>query len=131
MDVQKSQLGAFLAAFADMGNVSYACTVANVSRSMIYRLVEHDEQFAAAYRQAELASTEALEQEAYRRACKGTPRPVWQGKELMGHVQEYSDLLLIFLLKARRPDVYRERVDITTRDITVKVYDSALDLDRV
>lgn len=28
------------------------------------------------------------------------------------HVREYSDILLIFLLKALRPDKYRERVEV-------------------
>ena len=34
---------------------------------------------------------------------------------VVGHVCKFSDLLLIFLLKARRPDVYRERQDVTAQ----------------
>ena len=35
--------------------------------------------------------------------------PVFYKGAKCGAVQKYSDLLLIFLLKARRPDMYRER----------------------
>ena len=30
-------------------------------------------------------------------------------------VKKYSDLLLIFLLKARKPQMYRERLDVTVQ----------------
>ena len=53
--------------------------------------------------------TDALEDEALRRAFHGSERPVFQGKELVGYVRDYSDTLLIFMLKARRPEKYRER----------------------
>ena len=51
-----------------------------------------------------------LEDEAVRRAKDGVERPVYQGGKLVGHVQEYSDTLLIFLLKGARPEKYRDRV---------------------
>lgn len=49
-----------------------------------------------------------LEQEAYRRAVEGVEEPVYQGGELVGTVRRYSDKLLEFLLRGRRPQVYRE-----------------------
>ena len=56
-----------------------------------------------------------LEAEALRRALKGTEKPVYQNGKQVGAIREYSDLLLIFLLKARRPTVYREnaRLELT------------------
>ena len=39
-----------------------------------------------------------------------TERPVFQGKQLVGHIRDYSDTHLIFMLKARRPEKYRERL---------------------
>jgi hypothetical protein len=41
--------------------------------------------------------------EAWRRAVKGCRKPVYQGGQLVGYVREFSDLLLIFLIKAARP----------------------------
>lgn len=51
-----------------------------------------------------------MEDEAFRRAVNGTEKPVYQGKELVGHVREYSDTLMIFMLKARRPEKFKDRV---------------------
>ncbi len=36
----------------------------------------------------------------------------WYKGEPGGYVQEYSDLLLMFRLKAMRPEKYRDRVEI-------------------
>ncbi len=50
-----------------------------------------------------------LEDEAVRRAKDGVEEPVYQGGKLVGHVQKYSDTLLIFLLKGAKPEKFRER----------------------
>jgi hypothetical protein len=60
--------------------------------SAIKRKCESDPDYAARFAEANEQSIELLEDEARRRAMK------------------HSDLLLIFLLKARRPDLYRENV---------------------
>jgi hypothetical protein len=52
-----------------------------------------------------------LEQEARRRAHDGVRKPVYQGGKRVGYIQEYSDTLLIFLLKGLRPEKYRERFE--------------------
>ncbi len=102
----------FLEQFARMGNITRACEAIGMRRRRnIYDWQEHDDQFAAAFREAEIEATEALEAEAWRRACEGTEKPVYQGGELVGHITEKSDTLLIFLLKARAPEKYREKFD--------------------
>lgn len=53
-----------------------------------------------------------LEDEARRRAVDGVDEPVFQGGELVGHVRRYSDRLLEFLLRGRRPTVYREGASV-------------------
>ena len=45
---------------------------------------------AAAWDDAEEAGTEVLEGEAFRRACRGTKRPVCQNGALVGHIREYT-----------------------------------------
>jgi hypothetical protein len=47
-----------------------------------------------------------------RAACR---RPCDKDGDLVREEQVYSDTLLIFLLKARRPDVYRENVRVQHR----------------
>jgi predicted DNA-binding transcriptional regulator AlpA len=101
---------AFLADFARTGNVSESCENVGIGRSTVYVWQEHDDEFAAGWREAEIKATEYLETEARRRATEGTKKPVYQGGQLVGFVTEKSDTLLIFLLKARAPEKYRENV---------------------
>ena len=55
----------------------------------------------------------ALEDEATRRAVEGVEGPVFfQGRQC-GVVRKYSDTLLIFRLKAMRPEKYSERRETT------------------
>lgn len=99
---------AFILALAKTGNVSAACKRAKVSRPTVYRHKREDTTFAELWEEAEDVYVELLEAEADRRAKTGTLKPVfYQGKEV-GKVREFSDTLLMFRLKALRPDKYRE-----------------------
>lgn len=106
---QKKQ--AFLASFTVMGNISAACREAGINRDTYRYWMEHDETFGFYVAQANQAATEHLEETAYRRAVEGSQKAVYQGGELVGHHTETSDTLLIFLLKARAPEKYRDRYD--------------------
>jgi len=133
--VRHRKKGVFLASFEVLGNISAACRAAEIDRDTYRYWIEHDEQFAFACNVASQVATEHLEEEAYRRAVSGTTSetPIYyQGKELGATVRtEYSDTLLIFLLKARAPHKYRDRAtgqgDEPDR---VKVYGD-LDLEQV
>jgi hypothetical protein len=88
---------AFLAAFASTGNVLLSAKAAGIDRNLPYLERRKNPTFAAAWEQAEEDSVQLLEAEARRRAMS------------------VSDTLLIFLLKSRRPAVYRDnaRVELT------------------
>ncbi len=107
---------AFLEAFRRTGNVSQSAAAAGMERRTAYEWQEHDDVFALDYRQAEIEATELLEAEAHRRAVFGVTK--YKGVYYKGNLievveeREYSDTLLIFLLKARAPEKYRERLDI-------------------
>jgi hypothetical protein len=101
---------AFLEELARCGNVS--ATAVKVGRRTVYDRRSTDPVFAAAMKEALDVAVEFMEAEARRRAVDGTLRPVYQGGELVGHVREYSDVLLIFLLKAHRPEKYRDRAAV-------------------
>lgn len=103
---------AFLAALGKTGVVVHAATAAKIERKEAYRLREKDPKFAQEWAEALEAATDVLEAEAVRRAVTGVKKPVYQGGERVGYVQEYSDTLLIFLLKGAKPDKYRERFDV-------------------
>lgn len=107
---------AFLERFAATGNISRACRETGVARMSVYEWKANDPEFLAAFAEAETVGTELLEEHAWRRSTDGVTsvRPVYYEGERVGEYEEirYSDVLLMFLLKARRPDVYRERHDI-------------------
>lgn len=106
---------AFIAAFSEVGNITRACEIAEISRAQVYRWLgrekghEVDPVFAKDFAEAEEHAADRLEQEARRRAVEGVKKPVWyQGGEC-GVVTEYSDTLLIFLMKGAMPEKYKER----------------------
>lgn len=101
----------FLRALGKLGVVSYACSVAKVGRRTVYRHYESDPVFAAGWEAALERATDKMEREAIRRATKGTSKPVFYKGDQCGSIQEYSDTLLIFMLKAWRPEKYRETFD--------------------
>lgn len=103
------------------GNISAACEDSGVTRSVVYGMEQEDPQFAQAFREAQRHGLEVLEDEARRRAFAGTSKPVfYQGVEC-GVVREYSDTLMIFLLKGGMPDKYAERqkTDLSSSDGTM------------
>lgn len=62
--------------------------------------------------------SDALEDEAIRRASQGTLKPVFYQGVQCGEVREYSDTLMMFMLKARRPERFKERsaTELTGKD---------------
>lgn len=102
---------AFLSSLIETGgNVSRACEVSGTARQRVYEWRAADPAFATAWDEAVEAGTDELEEEARRRAYEGVDEPVFYQGEMCGTIRKYSDTLLIFLLKGRRPDKYRENV---------------------
>src|SRR4051794_28958869 len=106
---------AFLDRLAETSNVAAACRHAGISRQTAYVNKAANAEFAALWDQAIEDATDDLELEARRRAKDGCEKPVFYQGEECGSVREYSDTLMIFLLKAHRPDKYREnsRLDLS------------------
>lgn len=99
----------FLLALEQTASVVKACELASIGRSTVYDWRDNDPEFAKDWDAAIERGCDALEDEAVRRAHEGYDRPVYQGGERVGVIREYSDTLLIFLLKGRRPNKYRDR----------------------
>jgi len=98
----------FLESFRQTGRVDVSAKKARVGRSAPYRWASEDPEFLAAWDKSVEVAASVLEDEATRRAVTGVKKPVYQQCKLAGYVQEYSDTLLIFLLKGLRPEKYRE-----------------------
>lgn len=80
----------FLEVFRDTGNVRLACHATGISRPTPFAYREKDPEFARAWKDAEEDACDLLEAEARKRA------------------RATSDTLMIFLLKAHRPEKYRD-----------------------
>lgn len=62
--------------------------------------------------------TDLLEDDVRRRAVDGVEEPLFHQGKKVGLTRKYSDTLLIFLLKARRPAKYRDSVRLEHIDVT-------------
>jgi hypothetical protein len=84
----------FCKLFAETMCVATAAAGAGMDRSTVYKARKTDPDFAAAWDSAKESAIESLEAAAYERARK------------------MSDVLLIFLLKSHKPELYRESVSL-------------------
>lgn len=96
----------FLALLADSGNVSRAARGAGISTSALYRYRTGNAGFAKLWDDAIDVAMDELENALLERARDGVERPVYFAGKKVGAVRTYSDALGMFLLKAKRPDVY-------------------------
>jgi hypothetical protein len=109
-ELTPDDLQRFLDHLEETANVSAAAQLAGVGRRTMYERRDADPEFAAAWMQAVDRGTDALEDEAVRRAHEGVDEPVFYQGTKCGLVRKYSDTLLIFMLKARRPEKFKDRV---------------------
>lgn len=90
------------------GHVEKACRAAGVSRVTIGRYRDDDPEFAAAWENIQEYNVERLEAEVDRRALGWQEELVYQGEKTGQTITRYSDTLLMFRLKALRPEKYRD-----------------------
>lgn len=122
----------FLSVFRKTGNVTVSASQAGIDRLTHYIIWMKDPKYAEVFASAKEEATDLLEYEARRRAVQGVEKHAgfYQGRPVMRTVgppdpetgvqsveaimvREYSDSLLMFLLKGNRPERYRERVELT------------------
>ena len=108
-----NQIGLFIKKLKSTnGNVSKACQSIYISRSAVYEHREKNPDFKKLWDDVQDGIADEMEAEVFRRAVKGTLKPVFYMGEKVGAIREYSDALLQFGLKGKRPDIYRERIDM-------------------
>jgi hypothetical protein len=139
--LKPKQCAMLAALWGNAGNVTKAAEAANIAPSTHYEWKSQVE-YATALTRLTDALADRLEAEADRRAVEGVPRkkfhqgcPIDDPDTRKQYVEnEFSDTLLIFRLKALRPDKYRERSDVqmqgnVTHTGQVHVYLPGIDLD--
>jgi hypothetical protein len=109
----------FLKALAETGNITAAVLLAGTSRTRVYELRKVDEAFRAGWDEAENTASDRLEAEAWRRAVDGVQEPLVSAGKIVRDddgnpiaIRRYSDAILTLLLKARRPEKFRERSSV-------------------
>lgn len=99
----------FLKALATLGNYKGAAEAAGIDRKTVYRWRKDDPTFEQECVDALDEATDGLEAEARRRAVEGVDEPLTFQGAIFGQVRRYSDQLLTLLLKANRPEKFREK----------------------
>jgi hypothetical protein len=98
----------FLETLATGYSVTAAATAAGVNRYTVYQWRSIDPAFAAQWESALEQGTDVLEDELRRRAYIGVEEPIfWKGNKI-ATAPKYSDTMLMFFLRGRRPEKYRE-----------------------
>ena len=93
----------YLAALAKGRAPTVAARMAGLARSTVYKWRREDVEFAAAWADCVEQGLDLLEDRAYQRAMKN------------------SDQLLMFQLRARRPEVYGRRTDDTLPRVDIRM----------
>lgn len=93
---------------------------------MFYTFRDNSETFAAAWKAAEDAGTDFLEDIARHRA-EGFEKPLtFKGKKTGQTVVEHSDVLTMFMLNGRRPEKFRQNVKVDANVNVSKGFSAAL-----
>ncbi len=88
----------------EIPNITVVAKTMGMSPTTIRNHMKSDEDFDNQVRDAMECGYDLMEEEARRRAVDGVEKPVYyKGKKVEGGVREYSDQLLMFILKAYRP----------------------------
>lgn len=93
---------------AENGLVATAAESCNLSRTALYAWKNEDEDFSDAWDSIIEVTTETLEKEAWRRAHDGVDKDVFYQGEKIATETTYSDQLIMFLLRGRKPETYRD-----------------------
>ena len=100
----------FLRCFEACASVTQSARWAKCSRQMHYDWLEADEAYRRAFTEAEPRAHRALEDEAVRRAHQGVRKAIRYKGKIVGYETEFSDQLLITLLKTSPK--FRDRSEV-------------------
>jgi 5-methylcytosine-specific restriction endonuclease McrA len=101
---------AFCAVLARGYSVDKAAQAIGISRRTAFNWKRANAEFAVDWEEAYESGSDLIEDEIKRRGVEGWDEPVFYKGEECGAIRKFSDTLLIFQAKARRPEKYRENV---------------------
>lgn len=106
--IEQAKKTRFLEAFGKIGIITVAAHQAEIGRTTHYNWLKDDPEYVERFKEKINEAADRLEGEAHRRAVLGVEKPVFgslpgvnTGSGQIGVIREYSDTLLIVLLKMR------------------------------
>jgi len=105
---REQKMDAVLENIEKSGNISASCRKAKVARKNIYEWEDTIPEFAKRLAKAKRIGADGLQDEANRRAFDGVLKPIFHQGVKVATVREYSDTLMIVLLKAHKPEMFKE-----------------------
>ena len=106
------KFGLFLDYLIECGNVHDAARQADLTTKQIRKFRRNNPAAEKAFQEALDMGTDAIEAELHRRAVAGILEPVFYKGRRVNTVRKKSDVLLMFLLKSRRPHLYRDNAPL-------------------
>jgi hypothetical protein len=101
----------FLEAFRQCGTISRAAKAVGINRDTVLNWRNQDSEFEKLFINADCDIADELEAHAIERATTGVRKTVYFRGTRIGETIEKSDTLLMFLLRARRPELYRDKCE--------------------
>jgi hypothetical protein len=112
VQIENPHQRAFLSAFERSCCIGWAAQAARIDRRTHYHWMENDCGYAAVFKQVQLIAGDTLESAAFERAVVGWTEPVFFRGEKCGERRKYDNAMLMLLLRAWKPEVYGNRVQI-------------------
>lgn len=109
----------FLAEFIQTGIVSRACLNVRMARHTHHKWLRESERYAEAFEDAKQMADEKLELLAYDLASGVYQKPIVDRGEIVTYEPIYDTKMLQTLLKARMPERFTDRKDITSNGHTI------------
>jgi len=106
------KFGLFLDYLIECGNVHDAARQADLTTKQIRKFRRNNPSAEKAFQEALDMGTDAIEAELHRRAVAGIMEPIFYKGRRVNTVRKKSDVLLMFLLKSRRPHIYRDNAPL-------------------
>lgn len=106
------KFGLFLDYLIECGNVHDAARQADLTTKQIRKFRRANPAAEKAFQEALDMGTDAIEAELHRRAVAGIMEPIFYKGRRVNTVRKKSDVLLMFLLKSRRPHIYRDNAPL-------------------
>lgn len=103
--------GVYIKALSQCANKTLSSKIAGVSTQAVDQAILRDPEFAAQAKDALEEGIDLVEASAFKSAVYGDMEPIYHQGILCGHVLKYSDAMRALLLKGRRSDVFKERVE--------------------